>query len=240
VGISAVALYGLIIHSVGQMNRPANGKTGMHAALKNDSASDRRRSSGGLHGKSFGAQKAYGLDQLAAVIMEARELAHQDPNAALAWAEQLPDTTKDEGLKVIGKILAERDPLQAVQLAAGFKNPVFHDQYLTEISQAWAQNHPGDVMDWAETQSAPLKGRLQTAIVIEIAQKNPALAADYIASRIGDASTQKDAANTVIYRWAFMDPDAAKEWADDFPDSDFKITAQEMIKNVSERLSEVK
>ncbi len=173
----------------------------------------------------------------AELIHAVRAWADTDAAAAIQWAVGIPDERlKNELINAIGNEIATANPRLALSFAGSFSSRDKMAEYVTQIAQGWASRDPSGAGAWAShIEDRKLRDDVQGAIAIEMAQLEPKAAAEYVASQMTEGEAQNRNAITVALRWAYMDPPAAKAWANDFPSGGLRDAVLKAVNSVADR-----
>ncbi len=167
---------------------------------------------------SAAARLAEGLEPWASreevLFRVAREWASQDPEAAVAWARQLPDAAEsDPVFRQVCIAVAQTDPLLALDLAGTLES------LRNLLLDVLARKDPDAAVRWAGRQTDA--GTRETAfahIALGQAEGYPERAARLVAERISPGPLQDETALAVLHQWILRDPAGARAWVDIFPD----------------------
>ncbi len=226
----------------GQLKKGGGEAIGIIAGV---AARDPRRAAAWLHdpGNKIVNQPWIG-HMLAGTI--ARAWVRQDADAALAWAETLPEKQRAGAYTGVLGTLAVSDPEKAASLAAELEPGEARRHVVGEIAEVWARKAPQEAATWAQSlegedqrralhqtletwaQNEPaaaagfLDGRddvdrYMTAVAGSWARQEPAEAATWLAEQ-PDGGGRTDAMGHVLWNWANRDLDAAAAWLGEQPD----------------------
>lgn len=164
-----------------------------------------------------------------------RELAHQwaavDAPAAERWAAAFADADDwERAMTHVCLEVAGRNPQEAVEIAR------------------WHELNPGTVgtiigqWGWADFEAAAAwvrglpAGTFQedafARLVLVRAETSPAEAASMASLSLAVGPTQEEAAIAVLHQWLRLDPEAAYQWVERFPDGELKERAHAEIKGM--------
>ena len=153
--------------------------------------------------------------------LAARAWGQQDPSAALAWAQTLPDTDQRRDLIIqsIWQGWAEQSPVQAAtflsqQLYNG--GPIYTDLAGT-VARAWAAVDPGASAQWAGT--LPPGGARRNAlyqVAVTWTQTDPPGASRW-AGNLPASSTRTEIWREIAGDWADTDLEGAGTWLGALP-----------------------
>ena len=157
----------------------------------------------------------------------------QSPEAAMDWAEQLPekDLKLKEGIytRVASKI-ANIDGYRAAEWVLDSAEGDVLMRALPEVADEWAERNPGEAADWVDRlEDGELKSRAMGEVISEWARKEPAKAADWL-----NAQPKSELLDRPIERFAWNirheDPQTAMVWAG-------QITGTEQRRKLLENLA---
>ena len=155
----------------------------------------------------------------------ASEWAKQDTNAALTWAQGLPDEVKGEALGNIIEQITTDDPLRAAEVAMGFDGEQ-RDRSLRTIADQWSRNEPQEAVNWAESLTGEGRvGALEEALE-NLVRKDTESAVSYLDKM--DASERDSIMKEVVEQWARNGKEAtaeAAEWVASQGDGKGKVDA---------------
>ena len=165
-----------------------------------------------------------------------------DPEAALAWASELPVSQRAGAHHGILRTLAATDPARAAEYASSLDSHSDREKLLDKIANSWGLRDPEAALDWASTLEGADRTRVFGQALAGYAENDPEVAASYVDSAaneerqtfigpVADAFARQDpggAANwvsgqpegagkndgmrRVIGNWITSDPAAASEW----------------------------
>ena len=79
----------------------------------------------------------------------ARQWARNDPQAALAWAANLPETTRDSVFPGVIAVMAESDPREATKIVSRLSTAEAQSTATAAIAWQWAGSDPQAASKWA-------------------------------------------------------------------------------------------
>ncbi len=167
-------------------------------------------------------------------IGEVRDWARNDPEAALIWAQQQPDSddARKEALIDACFQIARTDPERAVTLAEHFN--LDRDVVLTNLAQQWATKDLAAACDWIAKQSDDdQRNALGTGLTLVWSKTDPAAAAQFVVQRMTPGLSQDSAVIMVLHQWALADPAGAAAWARQFPEGPLRDTALNELSNMA-------
>lgn len=154
----------------------------------------------------------------------ATEWVRQDPEAALAWANSLPDSQRRGALGGALETIAATNPIQAAEFAMNLDPGKERSEVIGKIAESWAESAPKEALDWAMTlPGEDGEAAIRQAISGWAEVDAPAAAAfvDGIPVEERSDSQIREVAN----RWASQEPAAAAQWLDSQPDGRGKTDA---------------
>ena len=155
----------------------------------------------------------------------ASEWAKQDSDAALAWANNLPDEVKGDAMNNIVEQLTSQDPLEAAKVAMGFEGEQ-RERSLRTIADQWSRNSPEDAVKWAESLTVEGKTQALEEAVESWVGKDTDAAVAYMAKM--DQGERDTIMKEVVEQWgrkgAEAQPEAA-EWVASQPEGKGKVDA---------------
>jgi hypothetical protein len=123
--------------------------------------------------------------------------------------------------------IAQTNPTAAIELTLKYQLDNGSGDVLPNLMQLWAQRDFDSALQWAVAQPpGDQRDRIFSHLAFAESQSAPREAADMILEQIPPGPAQQEAALTVLHQWLLQDFSAAKAWADQFPESDFKQRAQ--------------
>jgi hypothetical protein len=143
-----------------------------------------------------------------------RQWARSDAEAALSWAESLPDAaSRDAVLPNILSVIGETDLRQATQMFSRL-SPTAQESAVGTIASRWADEDPQAASRWAATLP---EGRVRERAVNDVigrwAEIDPYNAASWL-STLSQGSSRDSAVAIYAGRIASSDPQTAVEWAE--------------------------
>ena len=167
-------------------------------------------------------------------IGEVRDWARKDPEAALAWAQQQPDSddARKEALIDACFQIAQTDPERAVTLAEHFN--LDRGVVLTNLAQQWATKDLAAAYDWIAKQSDDdQRNALGTGLTLVWSKTDPAAAAQFVVQRMTPGLAQDSAIIMVVHQWALIDQSGAAAWVGEFPEGPLRDTALNELANLA-------
>ncbi|MEN8772293.1 MAG: hypothetical protein ABF379_04030 [Akkermansiaceae bacterium] len=143
----------------------------------------------------------------------AKEWVRQDSDAALKWAESLPDSQKAGAFSGVLGSLASTDPRKAASLASDLAPGGSREHIIGEIAQSWARTSPQEALDWATTLTGKERERALASGIEELAKADRQSAAQFVEAL--DSKEQANYLKSVSSSWANEEPAEAAEWVMD-------------------------
>jgi hypothetical protein len=147
-----------------------------------------------------------------------REWLRRDPEAALAWAAQLPDSQRGGAYTGILVTLAGTNPNRAAETAARLEPGETRRNLLADIGESWARTDPQAALTWVQSLSPEDRPAALRDSMASWAASDPAAAARHVAELPPD---QVNAAvlKAVAEPWTVKAPQAAAAWVWEQPAS---------------------
>jgi hypothetical protein len=148
-----------------------------------------------------------------------------DPEAALAWAQALPEA-KESNLarRAVCLSLSQTNPAAAVERCA--ENDAESEADFQGIFQAWAQSDPAAAGEWLDAQPASARlDRLRQRYVHVLAKTNPREALRMTEDGFTVPADRDEAVLAVLHQWGLQDPNAARDWVGSYAADELKARA---------------
>jgi hypothetical protein len=159
----------------------------------------------------------------------------RDPEAALAWAEQLSGPGQWEALEVMLHGWAEADPAAAAAYAAAMPGSEHSLRMVRDMARRWAERDRASAVEWALALDNPAARERALAGVVEYwGQQAPAEAATF-AAELGDVSDRREVLNAAARQWAGTNTGEALAWAQNLPPGDREQATRAILRHVAER-----
>ena len=139
-----------------------------------------------------------------------KEWGRNDPDAALAWAESLPDSQKTGAITGILGSLASTDPSQAASLAMDLAPGESREYIVGEIARSWAEKNPTSALAWADNLEGTERQMALRNGIGELARNDLEGAVSYLDGL--EAEERNALLDTVTKPWAQEDPAEAADW----------------------------
>jgi hypothetical protein len=181
------------------------------------------------------ADRALSLRDVNARSMVMRTLADNwmriDPAAAFDWA--LQKTTLQEGTHEFIAALARYDPV----MAAGYTDrvpPAMREAWIANVAQSYVRLDPQSAITWLQRyQGEPGHATGVAATVHRVAEYDPALAADLLATTDDSSRNAQMAAEAVATAWARQSQPAARLWVTGLAEGPFRDAALQAFMRVA-------
>lgn len=141
----------------------------------------------------------------------AKEWVRQDAEAALAWAETLPESQRAGAYSGVLGSLATTDPLRASTLAMKLESGEARQHIVGEVARAWARTAPTDALAWAQSLEGDDQQQATREALGTWAQADPAAAAKLVDGMTGQEPFDSYL-TTVASTWAPQAPGEAAAW----------------------------
>ena len=148
----------------------------------------------------------------------ASEWVRQDPDAALAWANSLPQNQRQGALGGALETIAASDPLEAAQRLLELDPGEAREKAAGNIANLWAKRAPQEAMEWAMTLEGDDRESAMTRALGGWASVEPEQAASFINDIPAEERTGSQVSE-VGRRWASQEPSKAAQWLIDQPES---------------------
>jgi hypothetical protein len=153
-----------------------------------------------------------GRNEAGAIIAEI--WARNDVNAALKWANDLPEgILKETALRNIYFVWVHSDPVAASAIVQKLPADEIKNALIINVAGDWARINPAAAIKWAEELPLQADKDLAVAIAIESWADSEPLAAAQFALTLSETPQQQQAVLSALARWATQDPEAAFAWA---------------------------
>jgi hypothetical protein len=152
----------------------------------------------------------------------ANSWAQTDADAALNWAEQLPEGVgKRDALAIIRLQLEQQNPEEVAAQINQMPSGDSRNTLISSLAAQWGLNNPQSAIGWANTLPENEKKLAMSNLVGAWAQNDPLAAGAYVAQMpAGEAQSQ--AAMSVVSSWASKNPDQTAAWVLQFPEGDLR------------------
>ena len=148
-----------------------------------------------------------------------------DAEAALAWAQALPDAQESNlARRSVCLSLSQTNPAAAIERCAD--NDTEGEADFQGIFQAWAQSDPASAGEWLDAQPASTRlDRLRHRYVHVLAKTNPREALQMAEEGFTVRADRDEAVLAVLHQWGLQNPNAAREWAGSYAPDELKVRA---------------
>ena len=154
---------------------------------------------------------AKGLDYTGAFNSAAANWAMQDPAAALAWAQQHPDSYGNLAMQGAINGWWQKDPKAAETYVASLPDPSGRQEMAMSFADMLFRSDPAHARQWvSQLQSADARKAANSAIAQSWAQDDPEAATRWAASLPADE--RRNALGGAARFWAKEDPNAAGDF----------------------------
>jgi len=140
----------------------------------------------------------------------ASEWAKSNPEAALAWAQTLKGTDKDQAMAAVVREMAMTSPQKAVQLAATMEGEAKTSAFESIASQ-WGAKNFSEAEAWIKTLPADQQDAAMASAIRSLANKDPQLASQKVAA-MADGDAKSRAISEIVDSWSRENPKDAAAW----------------------------
>lgn len=140
----------------------------------------------------------------------AKEWVRRDPDAALQWARNLPDSQKAGAFSGVLGSLASTDPAKAAGLAMELDPGGSREHIVGEIAESWARVSPNEALAWATSLTGKDRERALRSSLDQWARNDSKGAAAFVGAL--DAGERGALLQSVSSPWARQEPSKAAEW----------------------------
>lgn len=172
-----------------------------------------------------------------ASAMLAGTWARQDLEAALGWGRGLPAGAERDGvLLALAGEAALKDPRVAIELLGDLESCEESRATLVQAAGAWGGSDREAAAAWARGLEEPgQREAALAAIATAWADRDPHGAAALVLESVGDGSIEENSIVGIVQRFAFRDPQAAREWVEQFPTGRTRERAEAELQRVASR-----
>lgn len=159
---------------------------------------------------------------------EAVERASRDPEAAVAWAQSLPEPgDRETAVLAVASEMVRDHPRHALELGLELAATEPRDELLERATREWAGQDPHAAVEWAKTlPEGTLRQRLIGGAVLEWSQTEPREAAALAIDTMEAGRPLENLIVGIVQRWVQTEPDEVSAWVADFPDGPLKDAAE--------------
>jgi len=188
---------------------------------------------------TMAAQLADSLDKGSlrddAMLCVARSWTVLDRQAAENWATQLPDSNdRDAMLTSVCFQVAEKDPRQAVIMAAQHNLENLPGSVMENLTQQWAARDFSGALSWiGEFPAGEQRDNMYARLALVQAQTSPMAAAQMVVQQIPPGPIQDEAAMSVVNQWATRDLAGATAWVKQFPPGPLRERAERELSGIA-------
>ena len=140
----------------------------------------------------------------------ASEWAKSNPEAALAWAQTLKGTDKDQAMAAVVREMAMTSPQKAVQLAATMEGEARTTAY-DSIASQWGAKNFTEAEAWIKSLPADQQDAAMASAIRSLASKDPQLASQKVAA-MADGDAKSRAISEIVDSWSRENPKDAAAW----------------------------
>jgi len=157
--------------------------------------------------------------QIGGYIVE--EWSGKDPNAALAWAKQLPrGQMRQIAFNCALPEFEKHDAASAVTSLLKLPDGLERNDLLKRIVWSWAEQDPNAARAWASSLPAgSMRLSVLPSVVFGWTRTDPKAASDYV-HQLSDDDERIDCIHSVMDAWVSRDPRAAVAWMAQLPKDD--------------------
>ena len=150
-----------------------------------------------------------------------------DPEAALAWAQALPEAQESNlARRAVCLSLSQTNPAAAVERCAANDAGSEGQADFQGIFQAWAESDPDSAGEWLDAQPASARlDRLRQRYVHVLAKTNPREALRMTEEGFTVPADRDEAVLAVLHQWGLQDPNAARDWVGSYAPDELKARA---------------
>ena len=149
----------------------------------------------------------------------AKEWARKDSEAAVQWAQSLPDGQRLGAMNGIIDTLVSTDPEAAANLVMTVEKPSERRSFVDKVAKTWAQRDPLLAIEWAQGLKANERTRAAREALEGWAYSSPKEAAAFI-DGLPQAQRTEDQVSQVAREWSLRDPASAAEWLSNQPEGE--------------------
>ncbi len=154
----------------------------------------------------------------------AKEWVRLEPDAAMAWAEGLPDNQRAGAYTGVLGSIAATDPQRASAIAMKLEPGGARNHIVGEVAKAWARNAPEDAVAWAGSLEGDERGKAMGQAFESWAQSRPTDAAAHLDGMAARENVDPYL-DEVARNWVVREPAAAAAWVAGKPEGDGKNDA---------------
>lgn len=152
-------------------------------------------------------------------------------DGALTWAKALKnEEERERALLQAAAGAAQTAPKETLAIADDLPEGDHRDGIIRMAGEEWISKNSVEAIDWgSRIGSSSFRDELFGAFAGALAPRDPVAAATLVADEIESDSTLSHATEEVASRWAEVDPQAAADWVELFPESQLKNGAIEAV-----------
>ena len=162
----------------------------------------------------------------------------QGEDAAMSWAENLPDgSLKNYAYGQIGEKIAREDLGRAVEWVEGMDESEIKTAVSEDVAERWARKSPQEAAQWVGNMpEGEARSESMEEVVSQWARKDPTATAEWLnqfpAGELMDEPIQRFVREVVR-----KDPETAMTWAEAIVDEERKERTVSEVKRVAERVA---
>lgn len=141
----------------------------------------------------------------------AGEWVRQDPDAAFAWAQSLPDAYQADTVAEVLSYIAGSDPEQATSMAMAMEPGKVRSEVIGDLAESWAGTSPTEAVAWAESLEGTERAGAMRETIDEWAKGDPSSVAEYL-DQLAARESIDPYLRSVASRWSRQEPSKAAEW----------------------------
>lgn len=165
----------------------------------------------------------------------AQQWAKEVPLAAERWAKALEDPSERErALTQVCLEVSAIDPRDAIRIARANE---LHHGIVDAITGRWASTDFDAAFAWADKEPhGEARDRLLSRLIQSRASDAPAEAASMLSNSRLSGQAHEDAALAIVHQWFLKDPEAARQWVNDFPEGPVRERASREVQGMTARI----
>jgi hypothetical protein len=149
----------------------------------------------------------------------------QDHASALAWIEQLRDSTvRSSAIADACVVIAQSNPEEALRTAA--RNGLTDGPVIESVAQQWAAKDFSAAMEWAKALPVGDREKVFARLAYVQSERDPSSAARFVAEEMSAGPIQTEAAISVLHQWALRDLPGARRWIALFAEGELRDRAE--------------
>ncbi|QJE96888.1 hypothetical protein [Luteolibacter luteus] len=169
-------------------------------------------------------------------LIELRERAETDAEAAWASALEWPEEKRAQALAEVCFGMAGAKPLEAIERARGAHLDRLPGAIEERLVQQWATHDVSAALAWLMKEpGGESRDKLAIRLTYVLSQTDPTAAAKLALEQMLPGSSQDEAVMIVVTQWANKDLPAANAWVQDFPEGPLQERAANELRMIAER-----